>query len=644
VTEQVSRAPASAIGDYALIGDCHSAALVGRDGSIDWACFPRFDSPGQFCRILDEERGGAFAITPENVIETSRYYIEDTNVLVTTFRCEAGTLEVSDCMPVASTGREPSKLRSYHSILRRLHCIDGVVDVAISVWPRFEYGRFVPHVRLTTEESAEAVGGADAIHITATRLLDEEPERIKARWHLLEGEVEWIEAAWGQSHRIRRSEERPTRDQMRDRFDATVEFWTTWSARCIVEVADKAAVVRSALALKALTYAPTGAVIAAPTTSLPEEIGGERNWDYRYTWIRDGTLTLISVFALGIREEAEAFRMWMQRTSAGRPEDLQIMYGIGGERSLPEFELEHLAGHRGSRPVRIGNGAAKQRQLDAYGQLVEAAYLFGKAGGRLTPEDWNYLSGLADIVAATWRDPDQGIWEIRDEPRHFVHSKLNCWAALDRLIAMAETRMLPAPADAWAMERDAIRDYLMDDASKRGWFAQAVGADVPDASALLVPAMGFLPTADPLVQKTIEMVRASLGADPADGPLLKRYEAPDGLEGSEGAFLLCSYWLLDCLTYSGRLEEATEAMEQLNGYANDVGLWAEEVDPATGEALGNFPQAFTHMAHIRSSLHLEAARNGQIDFDAAYDFDEAAVDRLLEVGRAFAQSEGGRTS
>ncbi len=619
------------IGDYALIGDCHSAALVGLDGSIDWACFPRFDSPAVFCKILDEERGGAFSVSPEATVSSQRQYIEGTNVLQTTFRCERGVLEVTDCMPVRGE-RDPRTLRTYHSILRRLECTEGTVDVRVAIEPRFEYGRFVPYFRLTSEETAEAAGGADAVHITATRLLDEERERIRGRWHLREGDAAWIEAAWAPSHRLRTRDEVPTAADLEARLEETISFWRGWVDRCIVDVGDVASVRRSALALKALTYAPTGAVVAAPTTSLPEEIGGERNWDYRYTWIRDGTLTLISVFALGIREEADAFKFWMERTSAGRPEDLQIMYGIGGERFLPELVLDHLAGHRGSAPVRIGNGAAKQRQLDVYGQLIQSAYLFGKAGGRITPDNWNFLAGLADIVAEAWREPDQGIWEIRDEPRHFVHSKLNCWAALDRAVRIAEARRLPAPVQRWENERDALYAYLVSDAENRGWFAQAVGADDPDASVLLVPAMGLLPTSHPLVQETIAVIRSEL----CHGSLVHRYRATDGLEGGEGAFLLCSYWLLDCLTYCGRLDEADAVLAELTGYANDVGLWAEEVDPGSGEALGNFPQAFTHMAHITSSLHLQAARDGEIDFGATYDYADHAVERLMAAGRRLA--------
>jgi GH15 family glucan-1,4-alpha-glucosidase len=630
------------IHDYALIGDCHSAALVSIDGSVDWVCFPRFDSPSTFGAILDPDRGGSFDVAPEGVDTTTRSYVDGTNVLTTTFACASGVLEVMDCMPVSTEAgrpnpRNPRDLATHHAILRRLRCTDGEVDVRVSIAPRFDYGSFVPHFRLTSEESAEAVGGSDALHITATRLLDEERESIKARWHMRADEDVFIEAAWGPSHVLRAADERPSPRELAQRLDDTIAFWKAWSDRCIIDVGDEGAVRRSALALKALTYAPTGAVVAAPTTSLPEEIGGERNWDYRYTWIRDGTLTLISLFSLGIREEAEAFKFWMERTSAGRCEDLQIMYGIAGERRLPEIELTHLSGHRDSRPVRIGNGAAKQRQLDCYGQLVESAYLFAKAGGRITPDNWNFLAEIADTVARTWRDPDHGIWEIRDEPRHFVHSKLNCWAALDRAVKLAESRRLPSDTSVWTKERDELRAYLTDDAAARGWFSQAVGSDAADASALLVPAMGFLPTTDPLVQNTIEQVCSQLVPE-GNGSLVHRYVADDGLSGGEGAFLLCSYWLLDCLTFSGRIGEAEQVLADLEGYANDVGLWAEEVDPGTGDALGNFPQAFTHMAHITSCLHLEAARDGEIDFDVAHDYAEHAVDRLLASGRQLAPS------
>ena len=587
---------------------------------MTWATFPRFDSPATFCAILDERRGGAFSVEPADVTSVERSYLDGTNVLVTTFRCAGGTLELTDCMPVVAGGPHPRDLRASHSILRRLRCTDGAVDVQIAVEPRFEYGRFVPHFRLTSEEGAEAVGGADALRIAATRLLDEQSERITARWHLRAGEVEWVEATWAPSHTLDHAS--AVRDEFARKLEDTTRFWSDWIERCALPD-----VRRSALVLKALTYAPTGAVVAAPTTSLPEEIGGKRNWDYRYTWIRDATLTLISLFALGFREEAEAFRFYMERTSAGRPEDVQIMYGVGGERFLPELVLDHLSGHLDSGPVRIGNGAAKQRQLDVYGQIIESAYLFSKAGGRITPDNWNFLAGLAEIVATSWRDPDQGIWEIRDEPRHFVHSKVNCWAALDRAVKIATTRKIPAPVERWTSEREALRSYLLEDADRRGWFAQAVGSDAPDASVLLVPALGFLPASHPLVSKTIEVVRAELG----DGALLLRYEAPDGLQGGEGCFLLCSFWLADALTFAGRLDEAEAVLAELDSYRNDVGLWAEQTDAATGEARGNFPQAFTHMAHITSTLHMGAAKAGEIDHEQSHDFAEHAVDRLVRT-------------
>lgn len=617
------------IGDYGLIGDCHSAALVGRDGSIDWACFPRFDSPSVFCKILDSKKGGHFSVRPSALRHVRREYLEDTNVLITTFECERGVLELTDCMPVQPFDRnEPVKVRNYSSILRRLRCIEGEVEAHVEVAPRFEYAAFVPRFRLTSDNTGEIVGGADALWVSATKSLMKGEEKLEATWRLLRDQEAWVDVMWSSSHEPRPPDAVTSEDRLELRLDETIAFWKAWVARSRYSGDWGKHVRRSALVLKALTFAPSGAVVAAPTTSLPEEIGGMRNWDYRYTWIRDATLTLISLFILGFRDEAEAFKKWIERTGAGRSRDLQIMYRVRGERFLPEVELSHLAGHRGSRPVRIGNGAVKQLQLDCYGQLLEAAYLFGKAGGELTPDNWTFLSGLVDIVCERWREPDQGIWEIRDYPRHFVHSKLNCWVAVDRALRIAAALGLDHPAVKWKKQCDAIRVYLCEEVAGIGWFPQAIGFNVADAATLLVPAVGLLPTKDARVLETIQTVMRDLAKE----GLVHRYIAPDGLHGGEGSFLLCSFWLLDCLTFAGWLDQAEELLERLLSLSNDVGLYAEEIDPVTGEHLGNFPQAFTHMALVSSCAHLSAARRRELPLDdGAHDYAELALERLMRA-------------
>ncbi len=588
------------IGDYALIGDCHTVALVGRDASIDWWCPARFDAPSVFARILDPD-GGHCAIRLDHQRASSRSYVPDTNVLTTVLSNDDGDLEVTDCMPVAAFDHErPAAVTTHNCILRRLRCLSG-------------------HVEMTVE----AVVKPDYARSTA--------EGLERRFALSAGESMWI--------RIDGATFAVTEDVVQHEAAAqlvtTIAFWRDWLSECSYRGAYEDVVRRSALVLKALVYAPTGAVVAAPTTSLPEAIGGGRNWDYRYTWIRDATVTLISLRILGYRAEADAFKTWLEFAGQGRPEALQIMYGIGGEPDLPEFELDHLRGHRDSRPVRIGNGAATQSQHDSYGQLVEAAWLYVRGGGTLSERNRRFVARLVDVACDRWRTPDHGIWELRADPRQFVHSTLHCWMAFDRAVDLASTGELTGDVARWTAERDAVRAHLEDLAKRVGWFPQASGSDAfeaeADAAALLVPALGFLPTDDAAVQATVERVCEML----SEKGLLLRYRAADGLDGGEGVFLLCSFWLVDVLTHQGRLHEAEELLERLIGLSNDVGLFAEETDAATGEALGNFPQAFTHMALITSCAHVTAAREGRIPSPSiAHDFAASAVARLVAEGRA----------
>lgn len=624
------------IADYALIGDCHSAALVGKDASIDWATFPAFDSPAVFARVLDD-RAGHFRVAPPAWESVSRRYLPDTNVLVTTFSTSEGELEIADCMPlVAHDPADPGSLRSHHSLLRRVRCARGTATADVEIAPRFEYGAYAPRFRVPVPTLAEIVGGADALMVATTRPVDARDDHLAARWSLTAGEEAWIEVEWYPSYALPSVRAAVEPETFARHLESTVEFWRRWMEQCWYDGDYAEEVRRSALVLKALTYAPSGAVVAAPTASLPEAIGGGRNWDYRYTWIRDSTLTLAALYTLGFRGEADAFKGWLERTGAGRPEDLQIMYGIDGRRSLPERELDHLEGHRGSRPVRVGNGAVKQLQLDSYGQILEAAYLYRKLGGGLDEDNWRFLEGLAEIVARHWREPDHGIWEMRDAPRHFTHSKLHCWLALDRAIALAGALGKSARVGEWTEARDEVAAFLSWEAAPEGWFVQAPERHEADASVLMIPAVGFLPASDERVERTIDRIQRDLGGS----GLIHRYRGDDGLEGEEGAFLLCSFWMVDALVYAGRLGEAETLFERVLGLANDVGLFAEEADDATGEALGNFPQAFTHMALVTSAAHLTMARRGEIDPSARRDFAEALLERLAASHPNFREARG----
>jgi GH15 family glucan-1,4-alpha-glucosidase len=613
-----------------MIGDCHSLALVGRDGSIDWLCFPRFDSPSVFARSLDAD-GGHFRIAPVGEVrEVSRRYLPSTNVLATTFVTPDGLLELTDCMPVQPFDPErPAAVDHHASVLRRARCLSGRVTVALELRPRFEYGTVLPRFTPTSPATVAIVGGPDALWVRTSRPLGGDRGQVTGRWDLEAGDEAWVEVEWtAAAERPPHDDATEHADAMARRFAETVAFWEAWLARCTYAGDHERRVHRAALVLKALIYAPTGAVVAAGTTSFPEWLGGLRNWDYRFTWIRDATLTLASLALLGYLPEAAAFKGWLERTGAGRPEDLQIMYRVTGERLLPELELGHLAGHRGSAPVRIGNGAAGQLQLDSLGQLLEAGYLFGRAGGSLSVDNAQFLGQVADLTVRAWRRPDQGIWEIRDDPRHFVHSKLNCWMGLDRAVRLADAGMLAGDVTRWTTERDAIAAWLLSEGSPDGWFVQAAGHPLADAAALLVPALGFLPPAHPRVLATIDVVLRDL----TDGGFVHRYRSPDGLPGDEGAFLLCSFWLVDALVHAGRLAEAEALLDQLLGVANDVGLYAEMVDPTSGEQLGNTPQAFTHMAVVTSCSAISAARRGALPPpDRAFSFVGACLDRRLAM-------------
>lgn len=589
------------IEDYGLIGNMLSCALVARDGAIDWLCLPRFDSDACFAALLGNAGNGSWRLAPVDAdVRASRRYRPGTAILETTFETAEGAVTVIDFMPLARD-------EEHVDVVRLVRGDRGRVRMRCDLTLRFGYGSILPWVT-RTGFGLRAVAGPDAVELHTPVTLINRDMCTRAEFTVGAGGTVPFVLAWHPSHRTAERAIDPLR-----RLEETEAWWCGWAGtyRFDEDRAHpwRAAVMRSLITLKALTFHPTGGIVAAPTTSLPEGIGGVRNWDYRYCWIRDATLTLYAFLTSGYRDEAEAWRSWLLRAAAGHPNQLQIMYGLAGERRLTEIELPWLSGYEGSRPVRIGNAACGQFQIDIYGELLDTLHVARKFQLPPSPEVWNFQKVLLGELAAKWRDPDHGIWEVRGPPRHFTHSKLMAWVAFDRGVRAVEDFGLAGPVESWKAERARIRDQIL----AHGWsevrrsFVQHYGGEALDASLLLVPLTGFLPPDDPRVIATIEAIRRDLVED----GLVLRYrpeEAPDGVAGSEGRFLVCSFWLADALNMIGRHEQACELFDRLLSLRNDLGLLAEEYDPRSGRQLGNFPQAFSHVGLINTAHNLVSAR------------------------------------
>jgi GH15 family glucan-1,4-alpha-glucosidase len=607
-----------AIGEYALLSDCRSAALVSRGGSVDWLCLPRFDSPSVFARLLDAQ-AGHFAIRPADAQTVTRRYLEQTMVLETSFQTATGTLVVVDAMALGSGDR------GHHlgagapgALLRRLACTGGHVPVEVSYAPRPEYGLI--HPQLTHADGAlSSRGGAEVLALSTPVPLQVSGSTATTTFTLRAGQT----AAFA-LHHARRWEPPPMvwdQAQIAERLDDTIAGWRSWSRlHQAYQGPWQQLVHHSGRVLQALTFQPTGAIVAAPTTSLPETIGGQRNWDYRYTWVRDASLTMEALWVAACPDEAHCFFDFLAGaapTQLRRGQDLQIMFGVGGEHDLTERELPHLRGWRHSRPVRVGNDAWTQRQLDVYGELLGAAQRLVDQLGRLDAPTRSFLAEAADTAAARWREKDQGIWEVRGAPRDFVYSKLLCWVALDRAIALADRLDATDRVDKWTATRDQIRAAILE----RGWsqragaFTQAFGGHDLDASNLMLAITGFLPGEDPRIKATIHATARRLTDERG---LVYRYRSHDGLEGEEGTFLLCTFWLAQAQALAGEVERAGATFQTAIASASDLGLLAEEVDPASGEPLGNFPQAFSHIGLVNAAWAIaQAQQHGQADVLAA---------------------------
>ena len=600
------------IAAYGLLSDCNSAALVSNEGSIDWLCLPRYDSDAVFAGILDPG-GGHWSIRPAGAFSSARRYLPGTLVIETTFTTDAGVVRLLDALSFAPGQRAYDLgFDAPHELLRSVEGVSGRVELAMELTPRPEYGLVRPLFR-PEPDGGRTFGGPNRIVVRAGVPTEIEDATMRTSFAVGEGEQVGFSLRWAAVE----SRDGPAPcppEQVADRIEDTAEGWRSWeAAHDVYEGSHRERVRISARVLKGLSYRPTGAIVAAPTTSLPETVGGERNWDYRFSWIRDSSLTIEALFIGACSDEAEEFVSFMTSSAGGRAGEgsLQIMYGIGGEHDLSERELPHLRGWRDSTPVRVGNGAWGQTQLDVYGELLNAIYLYRERLGELHPEIQTFVADLADTAARRWTERGAGMWEMRGEPRHHVSSKVLCWTALDRAVKLAPQLGEYAKVAEWEVAREEIRTAIFE----RGWseakqaFAQSFDSDELDAAQLLMPLLGFLPADDPRMRSTIDAIARDLTED----GLVLRYKTDegagsDGLSGQEGTFVICSFWLVSCLAQAGELERGERLFDRVAGYANELGLLAEEVDSASGELLGNFPQAFSHVGLITAAWEIDQAR------------------------------------
>ena len=595
------------IADYALISDCHCNALISRDGSVDWCCMPRVDDDPSFGRLLNWDHGGYCSITPTGDYRSSRRYLPETLILETTFETAHGIVRLTDFFAVDPEG--PGEPLYDH--VRIVQGISGEVELRIEVRPRFDFGEILPRVRWVSDHVYTAIGSDKGLIIHCDERLDvAEQDGLYRTLRVSSGERLRLAIAFARPEQVDVCVEdgMATPQEIDACLKVTHDWWRYWARRMDRKHAVDAQTMRSALVLKGLTYQPTGAIIAATTTSLPEWEGGSRNWDYRYSWVRDSVFTVRVLHDLGYVHEADRFHTFIQRSAAGSAEQMQIMYGVDGKRRLTEVELDWMEGWRGSRPVRVGNRAARQVQLDIYGELLEMAWEWHASGHPTDAEDWKFLRDVVETACRRWQETDRGIWEVRGEPRHYVHSKVLCWAAVNRGIHLAEANGFEAPLARWQAARDEMRAVIEREGydAARGTFVQAFGETGLDAAVLLLPRVSFLRYDDPRMVSTVEVICRELDR----GGLLLRYDSDDGLQGEEGMFLPCTFWLVACLARQGKRKEALRYYHRGLACANDLGLFSEEYDPRAGQMLGNFPQGLTHVSQIMARLALEGQPQG----------------------------------